>query len=84
MEYTVKEMRNEIDRMKQQIYRTLDFETRKAIHYRQIELMEATGVNKTKGGVQKYYLNKSEKKEVVDDYLTTLINAQYDVMGRCL
>ena len=78
------EMINEIDRMKQQIYRTLDFETRKAIMYRQIELMDRTGINKTKNGVQRYYLTKSASKEVVDDYLTTLINAQYDILGRCL
>lgn len=78
------EMINEIDRMKQGIYRTLDFETRKAIMYRQIELMDRTGINKTKNGVQRYYLTKSASKEVVDDYLTTLINAQYDIIGRCL
>lgn len=80
----VKELRNEIDRLKQQIYRTLDFETRKAIHYRQIELMDKSGVNKTKSGVQKYYLNKSEKKAVVEDYYETLINALYDVLGCAL
>ena len=76
------EMINEIDRMKQRIYRELDFETRKAIMYRQIELMDRTGINKTKNGVQRYYLTKSASKEVVDDYLTTLINAQYDIIGR--
>ena len=81
---TKMEMINEIDRMKQRIYRELDFETRKGIMYRQIELMDETGINKTKNGVQRYYLTKSASKEVVDDYLTTLINAQYDVMGRCL
>lgn len=82
---TVKEMRNEIDRMKQGIYRTLDFETRKAIMYRQMELMDRTGINVTsRNGVQKYYLTKSASKKQVDDYLTTLINAQYDVIGRCL
>ena len=78
------EMINEIDRMKQRIYRELDFETRKALMYRQIELMDMTGINKTKNGVQRYYLTKNASKEVVDDYLTTLINAQYDTMGRCL
>ena len=81
---TKMEMINEIDRMKQKIYRTLDFETRKAIMYRQIELMDETGINKTKNGMQRHYLPKSASKEVVDDYLTTLINAQYDTMGRCL
>ena len=80
----VKELRQEIDRMKQQIYRTLDFETRKAIMYRQIELMDKSGVNKTKGGVQKYYLNKSEKKAVVEDYYVTLTNSLYDVLGYAL
>ena len=78
------EMLNEIDRMKQRIYRELDFETRKGIFYRQIELMDMSGINKTKNGVQRYYLTKNAKKEVVDDYLTTLINAQYDILGRCL
>ena len=84
MEHTKEQMINEIDRMKQVIYRTLDFDTRKAIMYRQIELMDRTGINKTKNGVQRYYLTKSASKEVVDDYLTTLINAQYDILGRCL
>ena len=78
------EMINEIDRMKQRIYRELDFETRKAIMYRQMDLMDMTGINKTKGGEQKYYLTKSASKKQVDDYLTTLINAQYDILGRCL
>lgn len=80
----VKELRNEIDRIKQQIYRTLDFETRKAIHYRQIELMDKSGVNKTKGGVQRYYLPKSCSKAVVEDYYETLINTLYDVLGCAL
>lgn len=80
----VKELRNEIDRLKQQIYRTLDFETRKAIHYRQIELMDKSGVNKTKGGVQRYYLTKSASKAVVEDYYETLINTLYDVLGCAL
>lgn len=80
----VKELRNEIDRIKQQIYRTLDFETRKAIMYRQIELMDKTGVNKTKSGVQRYYLPKSCSKAVVEDYYETLINTLYDVLGCAL
>ena len=80
---TMLEMRNEIERMQQRIYRELDFETRKAIMYRQIELMDNTGINKTSNGIQRYYLTKNASKAVVDDYLTTLINAQYDVMGRC-
>ena len=83
MEHTKSQMLNEIDRIKQRIYRELDFETRKAIMYRQIELMDETGVNKTKGGVQRYYLPKNASKKVVDDYLTTLINASYDITGDC-
>ena len=84
MEHTKLEMVNEIDRMKQGIYRTLDFETRKAIMYRQIELMDESGINKTKNGVQRYYLTKNASKKVVDDYLTTLINAVYDTLGHDL
>lgn len=78
------EMMNEIDRMKQQIYRVLDFDTRKAIHYRQMELMDKTGVNKTKGGIQRYYLTKNPTKAEVDDYYECLVNTLYDVIGRCL
>ena len=79
-----KQLREEIDRIKQQIYRTLDFETRKAIMYRQIELMDKSGVNKTKGGVQRYYLPKSCSKAIVEDYYVTLTNSLYDVIGRYL
>lgn len=84
MEYTIKQLRQEIDRIRQRIYRELDFETRKAIHYRQMELMDQTGVNKTKAGVQKYYLNKSEKKAVVEDYYCCLINTVSDILGTSL
>ena len=80
----VKEMREEIERLKQRIYRELDFETRKAIMYRQIELMDRTGVNKTKGGVQRYYLTKNASKSVVEDYYVTLTNSLYDVIGAYL
>lgn len=79
-----KQLREEIDRIKQQIYRTLDFETRKAIMYRQIELMDKSGVNKTKGGVQRYYLPKSCSKAIVEDYYVTLTNSLYDVLGTYL
>jgi hypothetical protein len=84
MEHTKEQLKNEIDRIKQVIYRTLDFDTRKAIMYRQLELMDKTGINKTKNGVQRYYLTKNAKKEVVDDYLECLINATYDVLGHDL
>ena len=84
MEHTKIEMINEIDRMKQVINKTLDIETKKAIMYRQIELMDETGVNKTKNGTQRYYLTKNASKKVVDDYLTTLINAVYDILGHDL
>ena len=79
-----KQLREEIDRIKQQIYRTLDFETRKAIHYRQMELMDKSGVNKTKGGVQRYYLPKSCSKAIVEDYYEQLVNTVYDVLGTYL
>ena len=78
---TMLELRNEIDRLKQRIYRELDFETRKAIMYRQIELMDKSGVNKTKNGIQRYYLTKSASKAVVEDYYVTLTNSLYDVIG---
>lgn len=75
------EMRNEIERINQRIYRELEFETRKAIYERHHELLDHTGINKTKGGVIRYYLPKSASKEVVEDYLAQLINTCYDVLG---
>lgn len=83
MEYTKEQLKDEIYRIKQAIYRNLDFDTRNAIMKRQMDLMDETGVNKTKKGTQRYYLPTSAKKEVVDDYLTTLINATYDTLGYC-
>lgn len=84
MEHTVKDLREEIGRIQQVIYRTLDFETRKAIHYRQMELMDGTGVNKTKAGVQRYYLTKNASKAVVEDYYECLVNTVSDVLGTSL
>lgn len=84
MEYTVKQLREEIGRIQQRIYRELDFETRKAIHYRQMELMDKTGVNKTKGGVQRYYLPKSCSRAVVEDYYEQLVNTVSDILGTSL
>ena len=84
VDMTIKEMRNEIDRMKQVIYRTLDFDTRKALMNRQIELMDKTGINKTKNGVQRYYLTKNASKKQVEDYYECLVNATYDTLGHDL
>lgn len=78
------EMRTEIDRILQRVYRELDFETRKAIYNRHYELLDNSGINKTKNGVQRYYLTKTASKSVVEDYLTQLINATYDCLGYCL
>jgi hypothetical protein len=79
-----KQLREEIDRIRQRIYRELDFETRKAIHYRQMELMDKSGVNKTKGGIQRYYLPKSCPKAVVEDYYEQLVNTVSDILGTSL
>lgn len=83
MEYTKEQLKDEIYRIKQAIYRNLDFDTRNAIMKRQMDLMDKTGVNKTKGGIQRYYLTTNAKKQVVDDYLECLINATYDTLGYC-
>ena len=78
------EMINEIDRMKQEIYRKLDFETRKAVNERFYELLTETKVNVTNSGKVRYYLTKNASKEKVENYLECLINAQYDVIRTCL
>lgn len=83
MEYTKEQLKNEIYRIKQQIYKNQDFDTRNAIMSRQMDLMDKTGVNKTKGGIQRYYLTNNASKKIVDDYLECLINATYDVLGYC-
>ena len=83
MGYTVKELRNEIDRIKQNIYRNLDFDTRKAVYNKLEQLLTATAVNTTKSGAVRYYLPKTASKAVVDNYLDCLINAMYDTVGFC-
>jgi hypothetical protein len=44
---------------------------------RQADLMRAKGYERS-------YLNKNEKKQYVEDYLETYINASYDITGQCL
>ena len=77
-----KEMLVEIKRLIEEM-KTLDFTTRSAIMNRQNELLELTKVNVTKGGAIRYYLPTSATKDVIEDYLTQLINAMYDVCGFC-
>ena len=76
------EMLNEIKRLRDEM-KNLDFATRNAIINRQNELLEHSHVNVTKGGNVRYYLTKNASCEVVEDYLTQLINAIYDVCGFC-
>ena len=81
--YTKNEMLLEIKRLREEM-KSLDFATRNQIINRQNELLEHSRVNVTKGGEVRYYLTKNAKYEEVDDYLTQLINAMYDVCGYCL
>ena len=81
--YTKNEMLVEIKRLREEM-KSLDFATRTQIINRQNELLEHSRVNVTKGGEVRYYLTKNAKYEEVDDYLTQLINAMYDVCGYCL
>ena len=71
------ELRNEISRISQANLRGLDAEQVIRIMKRQQELMEVKGYNRS-------YLNKNEKKQYLEDYLETYINANYDVTGNCL
>ena len=77
-----KEMLVEIKRLRDEM-ENLDFATRNAIINRQNELLEHSHINVTKGGAVRYYLPKTATKDVVEDYLTQLINAMYDVCGFC-
>ena len=77
-----KEMLVEIKRLREEM-ETLDFTTRSAIMNRQNELLELSKVNVTKGGAVRYYLPTTATKDAVEDYLTQLINAMYDVCGFC-
>lgn len=80
---TTEEMREEISRIKGEIKTNLDFQTQMAIMKRREELMLHSGVNTTASGAVRYYLTKNAKYEEVDDYLTQLINAMYDIVGYC-
>lgn len=71
------ELRNEISRISQANLRGLDAGQVIRIMKRQQELMEAKGYNRS-------YLNKNEKKQYLEDYLETYINANYDITGNCL
>ena len=71
------ELRNEISRISQANLRGLDAGQVIRIMKRQQELMEEKGYNRS-------YLNKNEKKQYLEDYLETYINANYDITGNCL
>ena len=83
MMYTKKELRDEIDRIKVDIYRKLDFDTRQQVYTRLDELLEETKVNTTKNGTVRHYLPKNVSYDVVDNYLECLINSMYDTIGYC-
>ena len=83
MMYTKQQLRDEIDRIKVDIYRKLDFDTRQQVYTRLDELLEETKVNTTKSGVVRHYLPKNVSYNVVDNYLECLINSMYDTVGYC-
>ena len=83
MKTTKMEMRNEIDRIKKEIYRQLDFDTRQQVYNRLQQLLTESNVNTTKNGVIRYYLTKNASFDIVEDYLTQLINSMYDIVGYC-
>ena len=83
MAYTKKELLAEIARIKGEMFDNLSSATYLAVYRRQQELLSASRVNVTAGGAVRYYLTKNAKYEEVDDYLTQLINAMYDVCGYC-
>ena len=76
------EIRNEINRITNEM-KNLDITTRIDIMKRQNELLEESRVNVTKNGAVRYYLTKNASIDILDDYLTQLINAMYDVVGYC-
>lgn len=75
-----KEMLNEINKIKKELL-GLDFDTQLAIYRRRDELLNESKVNVTGCGKIRYYLTKNAKYEEVEDFLTQLINAVYDVCG---
>ena len=83
MEYNKKELQGEIRRIKDEMADNLDTKTYMRVMRRQQELLDVSKVNVTAGGKVRYYLTKNPKIEEVDDYLTQLINAMYDVCGFC-
>ena len=83
MECTKKDLQVEIRRIKDEMADNLDTKTYMRVMRRQQELLEISKVNVTAGGKVRYYLTKNPKIEEVDDYLTQLINAMYDICGYC-
>ena len=83
MMHTKKVLRDEIDRIKVNMYKKLDYETREEVLDRFHKLLTKSKVNVTKSGTVRYYLTKNASYDEIDDYLTQLINAVYDVVGYC-
>jgi hypothetical protein len=81
---TKKMLRDEIDRIKVNMYKKLDYETREEVLDRFHKLLTKSKVNVTKSGAVRYYLTKNASYDEIDDYLTQLVNAVYDVVGYCL
>ena len=73
---TKQEMINEYYRIRKENAKNLTGEQQVQIIKRHDELMREKGYNRS-------YLNKSDRKQQVLDFLETYINANYDVTGNC-
>lgn len=73
---TKQEMINEYYRIRKENAKNLTGAQQVQIIKRHDELMRAKGYNRS-------YLNKSDRKQQVLDFLETYINANYDITGNC-
>lgn len=73
---TKQEMINEYYRIRKENAKNLTGEQQVQIIKRHDELMREKGYNRS-------YLNKSDRKQQVLDFLETYINANYDITGNC-
>ena len=73
---TKQEMINEYYRIRKENAKNLTGEQQVQIIRRHDELMREKGYNRS-------YLNKSDRKQQVLDFLETYINANYDITGNC-
>lgn len=77
MKLTIKEMKEEVKRINKANYENLTSS-------QQFEISNLHAKYIKESGYSRQYLATTSKKDEVENFLTCLINANYDITGTCL